>query len=184
MRRLLPFDGKVPRVASTAWVAPSATLIGNVEVKKNASVWYGSVVRGDQALIEIGENSNIQDNTVIHVRSSELGHGEPNPTIIGNGCTVGHAALLHACTLGDFSFVGMQACLLDFSVVEEEAMVAAGALVLSGTVVKRGELWAGRPAKKLRDLTETELSFLRESADNYCDFADRHRRSLEKSHDN
>ena len=133
---------------------------------------------GDQSYIEIGEGSNVQDNSVIHVRSSELG-GRPNPTVIGKRCTVGHAALLHACTLQDYAFVGMQACLMDFSVVEEDAMVAAGSLVLGGAVVKSGELWAGRPAKKIRDLSDEDKLFIRQSAASYIDFATRHQRNQE-----
>lgn len=134
------------------------------------------MLRGDGERISIGRRTNIQDGTVIHVRSDELGGGNAQGTIIGNDVTVGHQALLHACILEDRSFVGMQACVMDFARVESGAMVAAGAMVLSKTVVKSGELWGGRPAKKMRDLTEKEKAFLTLSAEKYAEFAQRHKK--------
>ena len=135
---------------------------------------YNCTLRGDVDAIIIGAESNVQDNTVIHCRSKDLG-GSSAPTIIGVRVTVGHAAVLHACTLESRSFVGMQACVLDLAVVQEGAMVGAGALVTAGTVVRSGELWVGRPAKKLRNLTDQELSFLDESALAYVAFAAQHK---------
>mmetsp|Transcript_23916 Transcript_23916/g.94896 ORF Transcript_23916/g.94896 Transcript_23916/m.94896 type:complete len:159 (-) Transcript_23916:1570-2046(-) len=135
---------------------------------------YGCVIRGDVDKVVVGRGSNVQDATVIHVRSSILGDGRPHATVIGDGVTVGHSAILHAATCADHSFVGMQACLLDFSVVESFGMVGAGSLVTSGTVVRSGELWVGRPARKVRDVTDKERDFIRRSADAYVDFARRH----------
>ncbi|KAJ8600224.1 hypothetical protein CTAYLR_001948 [Chrysophaeum taylorii] len=174
---LYRFEGSEPRWHQSAFIAPNATLVGDVEIGEKSSIWYNCLLRGDVNKIVVGAHSNIQDSTVIHVRSRELG-GTPNPTIVGEHVTVGHAALLHACTCHDFSFVGMQACLLDFAVVESEAMVAAGALVPMRTVVKAGELWVGRPARKLRDLTDAERAFIRESARAYTAFAEAHQLSL------
>jgi len=167
------FEGKAPTIKNSAFIAPSANLIGDVIIGDRSSVWYNCTLRGDVNKIEIGNETNIQDNTVIHVRSSELNE-EPSPTKIGDQVTVGHGAILHACELHDSSFVGMGAILLDFSIVESQAMVAAGALITSGTVVKSGELWAGRPARKLRDLTLDERDFIYQSALSYADFAHRH----------
>lgn len=164
----------VPHVHPTAFVA--GTLVGNVRVGRDSSVWYNCTLRGDVDAIIIGQESNIQDNTVIHCRSKDLG-GSSHPTIVGDRVTVGHGAILHACTLRSRSFVGMQACVLDLAVVEEGAMVGAGALVTAGTVVRSGELWVGRPAKKLRDLTDKEHEFIDESALAYVEFAARHKES-------
>ena len=170
------FEGHAPKISDkVGFVAPSADLVGRVTVDEDASIWYNCTLRADVNTISVGRGSNIQDGTVIHCRSGELG-GEPNPTTIGEDVTVGHSCLLHACTLKDRSFVGMQACVMDFAVVEEGAMVAAGALVPMGKVVKAGELWAGRPAKKVRDLTEKELEFVKvKSPKEYAGFARRHR---------
>lgn len=171
---MFSFRGVPPRVAASCFVAPTAALVGDVRIGEMSSVWYNCVLRGDVSYIKIGQNTNVQDGSVIHVRSRELG-SEPKPTLIGDYVTVGHSALLHACELRDRSFVGMQSVVMDFAVVETDAMVAAGSLVSSGTVVKSGELWVGRPAKKARDLRGEEIEFIRKSALSYVDFAKAHR---------
>lgn len=167
------YDSKTPRVDPSCFVAPTATLVGDVSIGARSSVWYNCVLRGDVNAIRIGSTTNIQDGTVVHVRSSKLNE-RPMATCVGDYVTVGHSAVLHACTLHDLSFVGMQAVVMDFAVVEEEAMVAAGALVPSSAVVRSGELWIGRPAKMKRQLSHEERAFIRQSALAYADFADRH----------
>ncbi|CAD7934002.1 unnamed protein product [Amoebophrya sp. A25] len=169
------FEGAKPQISESAFVAPSADVIGNVTIDDSASVWYNCVLRGDVNEIRIGKRSNIQDGTVIHVRSGELGGCKPNPTLIGDDVTIGHSCLIHACTLHSGSFVGMQSCVMDFAVVESGAYVAAGALVLSNARVKSGELWGGRPAKFLRNLKDSEKEFLMKSATEYAKFGQRHK---------
>ena len=176
---ILPFEGNSPTIHDSAFIAPSASIIGNVSIGEKSSVWYNCALRGDVNNLTIGKRSNIQDGTVIHVRSAELGGGKPNPTIIGNDVTIGHSALIHACTLEDMSFVGMQAVVMDFAVVESMAMVGAGSLVLANKRIPSGQLWAGRPAKYIRDLTDAEMAFLKESAEKYAEFGQRHKRSQE-----
>ncbi len=151
----------LPRIDDAAFVAENAVVIGDVEIGPESSIWYNCVLRGDVNDIKIGARTNIQDGTVIHVSSSTQG------TYIGDDVTVGHMALLHACTIGDRAFIGMKACVMDDATVEEEAMVAAGALVTSGKRVPKHQLWAGSPARYMRDLTAKEVEFLRFSADRY-----------------
>ncbi len=152
---ILPYKGAMPKIDSSAYVAPNATLTGDVVIGADSSIWFNTVVRGDVNNIIIGARTNIQDNSVIHVASKGQG------TYIGDDVTVGHMALLHACTIGHRAFIGMQACIMDDAKVEDEAMVAAGALVTPGKVVGRHEMWAGRPAKKKRNLKAEEIEYLR-----------------------
>ena len=147
---IIPYKGCWPKIHPTAFIAPGAVIIGDVEVGPEASVWFGAVLRGDVNFIRVGARSNIQDGTIIHVSSKNL------PTIIGDEVTVGHRAVLHACCAQPRSFIGMSSTVLDGAVVETEGMVAAGALVTSGITVPEGELWAGAPAKRLRQLTSEE----------------------------
>ena len=148
---IIPHRGFVPKVARSAFIAANATLVGDVEIGENASVWFGVILRGDGPGIRVGENSNLQDGTVVHIAARGL------TTVIGRDVSVGHMALLHACEVQDGAFIGMHSTVLDGAVVESEAMVAAGAVVTPGKIVRRGELWAGNPAQKLRDLTEKDL---------------------------
>ena len=163
MTRIFPaYKGTSPQIAKDAFIAPSADIIGDVKIGSGSGIWFGCVIRGDVAKIRIGERTNIQDGTVIHVTRG--GH----PTIIGNGVTIGHKALLHACHLEDGCFVGMGATLMDDVTVESGAMVAAGALVTPGKLVKKGQIWAGNPAKYFRDLSEKEAAYIAISEENYA----------------
>src|SRR4051812_30643295 len=148
---IVPFKGFIPKVDSTAFIAPNATLVGEVEIGANCGIWFGCILRGDGPGIRIGENSNLQDGTVVHVARRGL------MTTVGRNVSVGHLALLHACEIQDDSFIGMNATVLDGAVVESGAMVAAGAVVTPRKIVRKGELWAGNPAQKLRDITEKDL---------------------------
>ena len=165
-----PFEGVTPKIAADAFIAETAVVIGAVEIGAGSSIWYGCVLRGDSNSIKFGDRSNIQDGTIIHVNHEREG-AVGTKTTIGNDVTVGHMALLHACTLEDASFVGMKACVMDGVVVESGAMVAAGALVTPGKRVKRGELWAGSPAKLMRPLTEREVAYFTYSAQHYAELA-------------
>jgi carbonic anhydrase/acetyltransferase-like protein (isoleucine patch superfamily) len=147
---IVPHKGIVPRVHPTAFIAANATLVGDVEIAANASIWFGCILRGDGPGIRIGESSNLQDGTVVHIAKRGL------MCIVGNNVTVGHMVLLHACEVQDGAFVGMRSTVLDGAVIESGAMVAAGALIAPNKIVRRGELWAGNPGRKLRDLTEKD----------------------------
>lgn len=169
---ILPFKGVNPTIAEDCFVAPNATVIGDVVIGAGTSVWFGVVIRGDVHEIRIGERTNIQDGTIIHVTEGKLG------TYIGSDITIGHGAVLHACTLEDGCFVGMGATILDGVVVESGAMVAAGAVVTPGKRVKKGELWSGNPAKPMRPLRDEELAFFPKSATKYKALGDTYRQSL------
>lgn len=172
-RTLMNIFDKTPHIHRDAFVAPSASLIGDVQVGQGASIWYGCVLRGDANNIQVGSGTNIQDNSLVHVAKSNLS-GKVFPTIIGDNVTVGHSAVLQGCTIEDEAFVGMGATLLDGVVVEKHGMVAAGALVRQNTRIPSGEVWGGNPAKFLRKLTDDEIAFITESAANYSKLAKDH----------
>ena len=175
---LLPFGGSTPAIDPLAFVAETASVIGDVSIGPGSSLWYGCTARGDINRIRIGRNSNIQDGSVIHVNHDPAGDhrvtGGGMPTEIGDNVTVGHMALIHACTLEDRSFVGMGAIVMDQAVVESEAMVAAGAMVTPGKVVRRGQLWAGRPARYARDIKPEEREHFGYIAEHYAKLSARY----------
>ncbi len=166
---VIPYDGKAPRVAPSAFLAEGSVVAGDVEIGEHSSVWFGTVVRGDVNHVRIGARTNLQDQAVVHVT------GRTHPTVIGDDVTVGHRAVLHGCTVKDRCLVGIGAIVLDGAVVGPDAMVGAGALVPPGMVVPSGKLVLGAPAKVKRDLTPDEVAFLRTSAANYAGYAARYR---------
>jgi gamma-carbonic anhydrase len=170
---ILPFGNLVPKIAGDAFIAANATVIGDVEIGALSGIWFGCVVRGDGNSIRIGERTNIQDGTVIHVDGEPDGRrgGHGYACLIGSGVTVGHMVMLHGCTLEDGAFVGMKSCVMNGVIVESGGMVAAGALVTPNKRVKRGELWAGSPAKLMRLLTPAELETFEWTAEHYAERA-------------
>ncbi|KAI9118529.1 hypothetical protein K1719_010861 [Acacia pycnantha] len=181
-RTLMNIFDKAPVVDKDAFIATSASVIGDVQIGRGSSIWYGCVLRGDVNSISIGSGTNIQDNSLVHVAKSNLG-GKELPTIIGNNVTVGHGAVLHGCVVEDEAFVGMGATLLDGVVVEKHGMVAAGTLVRQDTRIPSGEVWGGNPAKFLRKLTDEEIAFISQSATNYTNLAQVHAAENAKSFD-
>ncbi|KAK4481456.1 hypothetical protein RD792_012350 [Penstemon davidsonii] len=179
-RTLMNLFDKSPVVDKDVFIAPSASVIGDVQVGRGSSIWYGCVLRGDVNSIIVGSGTNIQDNSLVHVAKSNIS-GNVVPTIIGNNVTIGHSATVHGCTIDDEAFVGMGAILLDGVVVEKNAIVAAGALVKQNTRIPSGEVWAGNPAKFLRKLTDEELVFITQSATNYINLAKVHAAENAKS---
>jgi len=162
---ILSFRGKTPRVAGGVWIAPTACVAGDVELGERCSVWFGAVVRGDVCHVRVGRGTNIQDNCVVHVTTDRW------PAIIGEGVTMGHAALVHGCVVGDRALVGIGAIVLDGAVIGEEAMVGAGALVPPGMQVPPRVLVVGSPARVRRPLTDEELESLRRSGPHYEEVA-------------
>jgi len=167
---ILPYKGIFPKIHPTALIMPGATVIGDVEIGEYSSVWPGCVIRGDVNYIRIGKRTNIQDGTVIHVTRPQIA-GESGMTIIGDNITIGHKVMLHACTLESACFVGMSACIIDSAVVRTGGMVAAGAVVTYRKIVPAGEIWAGNPAKLLREMKQSEKDFIMQSAQNYVNDA-------------
>ncbi len=167
----MPYKGVHPHLDTSVFLAETAVVIGDVKAAADTGIWFGCVLRGDVNEIRIGARTNIQDGTVIHVASKGQG------TYIGNDITIGHMAVLHACTLDSSCFIGMKACVMDGAHVESGAMVAAGALVTPGKRVPSGQLWAGSPAKYVRDLTEAEIAGFATSAAHYADLARYYRQS-------
>ena len=169
MAFLLPYNDILPRIDPAAFVAVNAAVMGDVVIGPESSIWYGVTIRGDVNIVRIGRGTNIQDGTVIHVATRGQG------THIGDGVTVGHMALLHDCTVEDGAYIGMQACVMDGAVVQKRAFVAAGALVTPGKVVPSGQLWAGRPAKYLRDLTDEDYALMDWSGPHYVRLGQAHK---------
>jgi carbonic anhydrase/acetyltransferase-like protein (isoleucine patch superfamily) len=174
---ILPYRDVLPRIHPTAFVAPGAVVIGDVEIGAHANIWFNVVIRGDDAPIRIGAGANIQDGTVVHVTyDGFVAGGEHIATIIGEDVAIGHMALLHGCTLEPGAFVGMKACVMDRAVVEAGAMVAAGAVVTPRKVVKAGELWSGTPARYSRALKPEELDYMRWVPAHYRRLAEEYRK--------
>lgn len=178
---LMRYRGVLPRIDPQAFIAPGASVIGDVEIGADSSVWFGCVVRGDVNVVRIGERTNLQDGSVVHVAKEGQG------TFIGSDITIGHMALLHACTLEDDCFIGMRATIMDDCLIERGAMVAAGALVTPGKRVRSGELWAGTPAKAIRLLKDEDRVALAKLAPRYVALAAEYRtappRAVEVSDD-
>ncbi|MCX8520723.1 MAG: gamma carbonic anhydrase family protein [Rhodoferax sp.] len=166
-------DGVAPRIAASAWVADSAQVIGNVELAEDCSVWFGAVLRGDTERICIGRGSNIQDGSVLHADAGE-------PLEIGANVTVGHQAMLHGCSVGDGSLIGIGAVLLNGARIGRFCLVGAGALVTEGKEFADGSLILGSPAKAVRQLSAEQQQGLRWSAQHYIDNARRFRTGLQK----
>jgi carbonic anhydrase/acetyltransferase-like protein (isoleucine patch superfamily) len=178
MAQLIPFGGKTPRIDPAAFVAPGARLIGDIEIGPDASIWYNCVLRGDVNRIRIGARTNIQDGSVIHVDSPKAGDAEGHATIIGEDVLIGHLAMVHGCVLHDRAFVGLGAIVMDGCTIESDAMLAAGAMLTPGKRIPSGQLWAGRPAKYVRDLTPEELAGQRSGVAHYVELGRAHKAAL------
>ncbi len=166
---ILPFNGMLPTIDPQAFIAENAVVIGDTVIGAETGIWYNVVLRGDVHSIRIGNRVNIQDGTIVHVAKDRF------PTIIGDDVSIGHMALIHACTLEPGCFVGMTAAVMDGAVVETGAMVAAGALVTPGKRVPAGELWAGRPASFMRKLTEKDYERFTWTVNQYASLAREYR---------
>ena len=166
-------DGVAPNVADSAWVADSAQVMGDVKLGENSSVWFGVVARGDTDSIEVGAGSNIQDASVLHAD-----HGQPLK--IGANVTVGHQVMLHGCTIGDESLIGIGAIVLNGAKIGKNCLVGAGSLVTEGKEFPDGSMILGSPAKAVRQLTPEQIEGLRQSARHYMENAQRFKKGLRK----
>lgn len=169
MALIKSFQGNHPYISPTAFVAEDVVIIGNVKIYDGASIWYGCVLRGDVNYIEIGSGTNIQDNCTIHVSRYN------GPTVIGEGVTVGHNVVLHACQLSDHCFVGMGSILLDGSKIAKHGMLGAGAFLSPNKSINEGELWLGLPAKFNRMLKEEEIEYIYTSKKNYIELSNQYK---------
>jgi carbonic anhydrase/acetyltransferase-like protein (isoleucine patch superfamily) len=169
---LYALDGVFPRVDPTAFIAPTAAVIGDVEIGPESGIWFACVLRGDSNFVRIGARTNIQDGTIVHVDAVTY------PTIIGDDVTIGHGAIIHACTLRNRAFVGIGATVLDGAVVEESGMLGAGGLLTPGKVIGRNELWTGVPARLKRVMDEEERRKFDRNAAEYRMLAARYRAGL------
>ncbi len=167
--QMIPYKGILPSVSQSVYLANGSKLIGDVFIGNESSIWFNCVLRGDVNYIRIGEKTNVQDGTVIHVSSTGFSAtgGQGSCTIIGNNVTVGHNATIHACHISDYALIGMGSTILDGAVINEMSLVAAGALITPRTVVKSNELWAGNPAKFIRKISEKEKKLIMNTPEVY-----------------
>jgi carbonic anhydrase/acetyltransferase-like protein (isoleucine patch superfamily) len=173
---LLPFEGVKPNIDHSAWVAPGATVIGDVSLGAESSIWFGTVIRGDVHRIRIGARTSIQDLSMVHVTHyKKADKSDGSPTIIGDDVTVGHRVMLHGCTIENACLIGMSATILDDAVIGRESIVGAGALVTKGKVFPPRSLIIGSPAKAVRELTDDEVNELYASAKRYVGFMEKYR---------
>ena len=178
---LYPFAGASPQIAPGAFIAPGARIIGDVTIGADSSIWYNCVLRGDVEAIRIGARTNIQDGSVIHVSGGAATHGSGraagarHPTVIGDDVLIGHLAMVHGCIIADRGFVGLGAIVMDGCVIESDGMLAAGAMLTPGKRIAARELWAGRPARLLRMLSDEDVARNRAGVAHYVDLARKHR---------
>ena len=176
---LAAIDGKGPRIHSSAFIAPGCRIIGDVEIGPDVSIWYNCVIRADVNRIVVGARSNIQDGSVIHCDSPRPKRPHGFPTIIGEDVLIGHMAMVHGCVLEDRAFVGLGAIVMNKARIGGDAMLAAGAMLTPGKRIPSGQLWAGRPAKYVRDLSEADLAGMRMGVAHYAENARHHAAALE-----
>ncbi len=167
MHNIESFQNKHPQIGDAVYIHTAASVIGDVQIGKNSSIWPGTVIRGDVNFIRIGEGSNIQDLSMLHVSHKSSWQPKGSPLIIGNNVTIGHQVLLHGCTIEDECLIGMGSVVMDNVVVQKHVMLAAGSLVPEGKILESGYLYLGRPAKRIRPLSEDEIVHFMYSANHY-----------------
>ena len=173
-RSLRSYLDQSPRLGQRVYVDPAATVIGDVELADDVSVWPGTIIRGDVNHIRIGARSNVQDGTIIHVSHHSPYNKAGYPTLVGADVTIGHGTIIHACTIEDACLIGMGACILDGARVMTHGFVGAGAIIGPGKVVGEGELWLGNPGRFARRLSDKEIESLLYSAQHYVRLKDQY----------
>ncbi len=172
---VMDYQNYSPKIGENSWIAPTASVIGDVTMGRDCSIWFGAVIRGDVHSIIIGDRTNIQDLSMVHTthhKGKERKMDDGNPTIIGNDVTIGHKVMLHGCTIEDGCLIGMSATILDGAVIGKESIVGAGALVTKGKKFPPRSLILGSPAKVVRELSDDEVAELYASAKRYVKFKD------------
>lgn len=164
---IITLNGKTPRIHESAFIAPGCRIIGDVEIGPDVSIWYNCVIRGDVNFIRIGARSNIQDGSVIHVDSPAPGKPDGFPTILGEDVLVGHLAMVHGCVVEDRGFIGLGAIVMSGATIESDGMLAAGAMLTGGKRIGARQLWGGRPATYMRDLTDAALADMQGGVQHY-----------------
>jgi len=168
---IISYKGKSPKISENTFIAPNATIIGDVEIEEGASIWYGAVLRGDMAPIRIGKNSNVQDNCTVHTDTGK-------PSIIGKNVTVGHNAVIHGCIIEDNCLIGISATILNNAVVKKGSMVAAGALIKEKAEIGPMQLAAGVPATVKKQFDEKIISDLEKHAQHYVEMGQEHNKNI------
>ena len=174
MADIRTYQGHSPKLGARVFVDRSAVVIGDVELGDDCSVWPLAVIRGDMHHIRIGSRTSVQDGAVLHITHASDYNPGGYPLIIGDDVTIGHQAMLHGCTIGNRVLIGMKSMIMDGAIVEDEVIVAAGAVVTPGKVLESGYLYVGNPAKQARPITEKERSFFTYGAGNYVRLKDKH----------
>lgn len=174
MTAIRPYLGQLPTLGLRTYVDPAATVIGDVVLGDDVSVWPGTIVRGDVNYIRIGARTNVQDGTIIHVSHHSPYNQAGYPTLIGEDVTIGHGTIIHACTIEDLTLIGMGACILDGATVKKHGFVGAGAVVGPGKTVGEAELWLGNPARFVRKLSDKEIESLLYSSQHYVRLKDKY----------
>ncbi len=169
----LSYQNDIPIIDQSVFIAVGAIIIGNTQIQEHSNIWYNCVLRGDVNEIRIGKRTNIQDLTLIHVAT--FGQG----CYIGDDVTIGHSAILHACTIGNKAFVGMQSCVLDGAIIEDGAMLGAASLLTPNKRIPSGELWAGSPAKFMRYLNDDDYKMIDWSANHYVTLGQNHKNNTQ-----
>lgn len=176
---IIPIHGRSPRIHDSAFVAPGCTIIGDVIIGADSSVWYNCVLRADVSRIVIGERSNVQDGSVLHCDPPRPGDPDGSPLIIGDDVLIGHMAMVHGCRIEDRGFVGLGAIAMNNAVIGSDAMLAAGAMLTEGKAMGARELWAGRPAKPLKGLSDAAIAGMRLGVAHYVENARAHKTAVE-----
>lgn len=180
--RIIPIHGKTPQIADSAFVAPGCTIIGDVTIGPDSSIWYNCVLRADVSSIVIGARTNVQDGSVLHCDPPRPGDPEGSPLIVGDDVLVGHMAMLHGCRIEDRGFVGLGAIAMNKAVIGSDAMLAAGAMLTEGKRMGPRELWGGRPARLMRELDEAAIMGMRLGVMHYTQNAKDHSAAIAHEH--
>ena len=178
---IIPIHGKAPQIHETAFVAPGCTIIGDVTIGAQSSIWYNCVLRADVSRIVIGERTNVQDGSVLHCDPERPGDPDGSPLIIGDDVLIGHMAMVHGCRIENRGFVGLGAIAMNKAVIGSDAMLAAGAMLTEGKVMGERELWGGRPARKMRDLDDMAIAGMRMGIAHYAENAKNHARAVDEA---
>ena len=176
---IIPINGKTPTIHETAFIAPGCSIIGDVEIGAGSSIWYNCVLRADVSHIRIGERTNVQDGSVLHCDGPSPGNPDGCPLIIGDDALIGHMAMVHGCTIYDRGFVGLGAIAMNSSVIASDSMLGAGAMLTERKVMGERELWAGRPAKLMRELPDAAIMGMKMGVAHYAHNAKDHKAAVE-----